>query len=403
MKIVEINTVFNGSTGKLMLSLADICKFKGHDVFCFATSPHKKVTANCYSVGNNLSSLLHSRLSYLFKNPEMNSFLATKAMIKKIEKISPDIIHIHNLHGFYLCLPLLFKYIKKTNKRVVWTLHDCWGFTGRCPHFLLMNCYKWKNGCFKCPYKKTDYPPALFDVSQKMWKRKRKWFTGINNLTIVTPSFWMASLVKESFLKEYEVKTINNGINLEIFKPTENLFKRKIKAENKFIVLGISFNWSIKKGLDVFVELSKKLTKDFVVVLVGTNEEVDRLLPPSIVSIHKTQDQKELAEIYSSANVFVNPTREDNFPTVNLEALACGTPVLTFDTGGCSETIDDNCGKVLKTNSVEELKTEILNIYNSSTIFKKNNCLKKANEFNAKTKLLEYVQLYEEKIRREHE
>ena len=173
-----------------------------------------------------------------------------------MEKIKPDLVHCHNLHGWYLNLPLFFRYIKKHHIPVVWTLHDCWALTGQCPHFTISKCEKWKTGCHDCPYPHNEYPQTIVDRSKEMWNLKKKWFTGVENMTIVTPSQWLADLVKQSYLKEYPVQVINNGIDLTVFKPTESTFRAKYHLENKYIILGVSLGWNYKKGLDVFVELS---------------------------------------------------------------------------------------------------------------------------------------------------
>ena len=221
---------------------------------------------------------------------------------------------------------------------------------------------------------------------------KKELFSGLD-LTIITPSEWLAGLVKESFLKDYPVKVIHNGIDLSIFKPTESDFRAKYNCEDKFILLGVAFGWGKRKGLDVFIELSKRLDERFQIVLVGTDENVDKQLPNNIISIHRTQNQKELAEIYTAADLFVNPTREENFPTVNIEALACGTPILTFKTGGSPEILDETCGCVVGKDDVEGLHGEINRIYTEKS-FSKEACLARAAKFDMNDKFEEYVDLY---------
>ncbi len=324
------------------------------------------------------------------------SRLVTKLFLKEIDKYHPDILHLHNLHGWYINLPMLFNYIKKNNIRVIWTLHDCWSFTGRCPHFQICKCDRWKIGCGYCPYPKHDYPASYVDRTKRMWTLKKKWFTGVQNMTIVTPSQWLADLVKESFLKEYPVKVINNGIDLTIFKPTESDFRDKHHiSQDKKVLLGVAFGWGVRKGLDVFIELSKRLPDNYQIVLVGTDDEVDKQMPDNIISIHRTQDQKELAEIYTAADLFVNPTREENYPTVNMESIACGTPVLTFRTGGSPEILDDTCGSVVDCDDVDAMEKEIIRIC-EQTPYSHGACLKKAKEFDMNDRFKEYIDLYEE-------
>ena len=229
-----------------------------------------------------------------------------------------------------------------------------------------------------------------------MYDKKRKLFTGLD-MTIVTPSQWLADLVKRSFLKEYPVQVIHNGINLQIFRPTQSDFRAQNKFENKKIVLGVSFGWDERKGLDVFLSLAQRLPEEYQIVLVGTDGQVDKLLPKNICSIHRTQNQQELAEIYASADVFVNPTREDNYPTVNMEALACGTPMLTFRTGGSPETLDKTCGSVVACDDIDALEKEILRICTDKP-YTEAACLERAKEFDQNERFKEYLKIYERVI-----
>jgi len=212
-------------------------------------------------------------------------------------------------------------------------------------------------------------------------------------MTLVTPSQWLADLVKESYLKDYPVKVINNGIDLSVFKPTEGDFRKKYNCEDKFIILGVSFIWGVKKGLDVFIELSKRLDEKYQIVLVGTNEEVDKQLPENIISIHQTANQKELAEIYTAADLFVNPTREEVLGLVNIEALACGTPVVTFNAGGSPECIDETCGFTVKTDDIDSLESLIYKAINEK-LFDKDSCIARAKKFDQSSKFNDYIKLY---------
>lgn len=299
---------------------------------------------------------------------------------------------MHNLHCLNVNYGMLFKYIKNRNIKAIWTLHDCWAFTGQCPYFTMVKCEKWKSGCHDC-VQFRQYPAAYVDRTKRMYKLKRKWFTGIEKMTVVTPSKWLAELAKESYLNCYPIKVINNGIDLNIFKPTESGFREKYKCVEKFILLGVAFGWSRRKGLDVFIELAKQLKDNYQIVLIGTDDNVDKQLPRNIISIHKTNNQKELAEIYTSADLFVNPTREENFPTVNIEALACGTPVVTFNTGGSAEIIDDTCGRTVECDDIKSLILTIEDIYISRP-YTQEQCVKRASNYDMNKKFMEYIELY---------
>lgn len=401
MRIVEINAFDHGSTGNIMLNIAKIARKKGYNAATFSTIPFsvkgiakKKNIDGHHYFGSYFASFVHYCMAQITDANGFFSVFSTISLISKIKKFSPDVIHLHNLHEYCISLPLLFRYIKKNNIKVVWTFHDCWAFTGHCMHFDFSNCSKWMSGCENCPYGKV-MPRSRVSNSKNIWKKKVGLLTGVKDMTIVTPSVWLAGLVGRSFLKDYPIKVINNGIDLSVFKPTESDFRKRHNCENKYILLGVAFGWDERKGLDVFVELSKRLDERFQIVLVGTNEKTDELLPGNIISIHKTQNQKELAEIYSCADLFINPTREDSYPTVNMESLACGVPVLTFETGGSPEILDESCGAVVPKDDINALYDEIIRIYEEKP-FSREACLERAKSFDMNVKFEEYIDLFEE-------
>lgn len=398
MNVININACNFGSTGGIMRSIsqrADDCGYNA--VVCCPKSRDNaaRKSPSDLRVGNRLSRNMHLKLAELCGLDGIFSIFSTRKLINKIKCFAPSIIHLHNLHGSYINLPLLFRYIKKYDIPVVWTLHDCWSFTGHCPYFDMVECDKWETGCSNCPQYR-EYPKSLFDNSRFMYRLKRRWFTGVKHLTLVTPSKWLADLTRNSFLKNYPVKVINNGIDLSIFKPTLSDFRKKYDVEDKFIVLGVAFDWGRRKGLDVFVELAKRLDGEkYQIVLVGTDDDVDEQLPSNIISIHRTQNQAQLAEIYSVADIFVNPTREENYPTVNMEALACGTPVLTFRTGGSPEILDETCGSVVPRDDVDAMEREIIRICETRP-YSEVACAKRAQCFDKDARFNEYIELYRE-------
>ena len=395
MRILEINTVNFGSTGHIMLRIADLARSEGHEaVCCFYARRNKPADANTIYIGNKITHNLHKKFSkYTGYNGRL-SVISTWNFLRKVKKFNPDIIHLHNLHDRFINVPMLFKFIKKNNIKVIWTLHDCWSFTGQCVHFTIAGCYKWKTGCHDCPQIHV-YPASNVDRTKKMWELKKKWFTGVNDMTIVTPSVWLSELVKESYLKDYPVKVINNGIDLGVFKPTESDFRAKNGLDGKFIILGAASIWEQRKGIDVFIELAKRLDDRFKIVLVGTNDEDDKILPDNILSIHRTSDQKELAEIYTAADLFFNPTREENYPTVNMESIACGTPVMTFKTGGSPEIIDDKTGVVVD-DDIDAVEQKIISIYETGP-FDPEDLAQRAKSFSADDKFAQYLRLFASK------
>lgn len=383
-----------------MLQIAKMARNCGFRVFTCCpdsrTNRERKDDDTLF-IGNRLGRYLHILLARFFGIDGFFSIISTLSFIKRMEKEKCDLIHLHNIHGNYINYPILFTYIKKKNIPVVWTLHDCWTFTGRCPYFDMINCFKWKSGCCKCKYSKDAYPQSKLDNTRLMWLVKRKLFTNIKKCTLVTPSMWLSNLVHDSFLNVYSVETIYNGIDLNVFRPMKSDLRQRFGLEAKKVILGVAFEWERRKGLDIFVELSKVLTNDYKIILVGTNDYIDKFLPSSILSIHRTQSQEELAQFYSIADVFVNPTREEVWGMVNIESLACGTPVVSFDTGGCPECVIPSCGAVVKKNDVECLVKEIDKICKQNSI-KRENCLERAQVFDRNDQYRKYVDLYKKMI-----
>lgn len=398
MRVVQINGGAKGSTGKIMMGIAEVARAQGHEVMCASpiTTTNRDAGEDCgyYRIGTFNSRRVNVALARITGFNGCFAWFETYKLLKKIDEFKPDIIHLHNLHDSYINLPMLFSYIKKHNVPTVWTLHDCWAFTGQCPHFTMVKCDKWKAGCYGCPQYK-EYPASLYDNTKKMWQLKKKWFSGVKNMTIVTPSEWLAGLARESYLKQYPIEVINNGIDLNVFKPTHSNFRKQYGIPgDKYIVLGVSFAWGYRKGLDCFVEMAEKLGEQYQIVLVGTDDEIDKNLPHNIISIHRTQNQKELAEIYSAADVFVMPTREENYPTVNMEAIACGTPVVTFDTGGSPEMLDDKTGIVVEANDIEATKKAIKDICEKKRCNDEEYIVAYSKNFDMKKRFAEYIELY---------
>ena len=395
MKILQINTVYaKGSTGRIAQGIHDICQKHHAECVTAYRYPEQKgvVLDDTLTVSSWWDCHIHNRLARYTGLQGCFSRLKTRRFLKKVKKFDPDIIHLHNLHGNYINLPLLFRFIKKHKIKTVWTLHDCWTFTGQCAYFTIANCNKWKAECRSCPQFKSQKSAVL-----KMHENKRKWFLGIDSMTLVTPSKWLNELVSQSFLKDYSTVIIQNGIDLSVFSPTESDFREKYNIPHgKKILLGVAFVWDKRKGLDVFLELFKRLDKEkYQIVLIGTTDAVDSMLPEGIISIHRTNNQKELAEIYTAADLFVNPTREEMFGLVNVEANACGTPVLTFRTGGSPECIDETSGAVVDCDDIDAMEKEIIRIC-SETPYSAEACRLRAEAFDMNEKFEEYIRLYEQ-------
>lgn len=356
MKILQINSTCGyGSTGRIAVDILNtVVKNGGEGLICYGrgSAPNKVPS---YRIGSEMLVKIHGGLSRITDRQGFYSAGATKDLIRKIKEYDPDIIHLHNIHGYYLDVRVLFDYLKKCGKPIVWTLHDCWAFTGHCAFFTVSGCEKWKTGCNLCPSKK-EYPQSLLcDSSEKNYNEKKEFFTGISSLILVTPSVWLKELVENSFLKEYPVKVINNGINTDVFKPTEGDFRRKYGVEDKRIYLGVASVWEERKGLRDLIKLSKMLNENERMVLVGLTKSQMTQLPKDIIGIERTESAEELAEIYTAADVFLNPTYEDNYPTTNLEAIACGTPVVTYKTGGSPESVTAGRGISVSVGDTEKM------------------------------------------------
>lgn len=396
MKIVIFNTVPYGSTGRISYQLMKFAKRKGHDVYYITgwTKNKRKGIANEIIATNFVSKATHLVLGKLTGCDSRFSVICTKRIIRYLNEISPDLIHLHIMHDYFVNLELLFDYIKDKNIKVIWTFHDCWAFTGGCTYFSISHCEKWKDGCENCPRKK-ELNVLGFDSPSYMWRKKLQCMSGLKDVIITTPSKWLEGLVRESFYKRFEIRTIHNGIDIDEYKPVISNFRDSYNIKEQYIVLGVAFDWSERKGLDLFDEFAEKLDPRYAIVLVGTNDSIDKYLNKRIYSIHRTSSKDELIKIYSTADVFVNPTREEVFGMVNIEALACGTPVVMFDTDGSPECIDDSCGIVVEENSVNAL-IEAINYVCLEKRFESENCRLRASKFSEKICYEEFMKVYSE-------
>ncbi len=365
MKLLIINSVLGyGSTGKIVVDIAREYEKKGYEVkIAYGRMGNDSEDAKRYGVRieSDLGVRLHGLYTRLTDKHALGSVWATKKFLKWADQFDPDELWLHNLHGYYINYELLFNWIKtRPQMKVRWTLHDCWAFTGHCSHFTYVKCNRWMmdsfsagnsacEGCHDCP-QIDQYPKALADYSKNNFLRKKAAFTGVQDMTIITPSHWLGELVKKSFLGEYNVEVVHNTINRSVFCPIANTFKKDHNIQGKTMILGVANVWEKRKGIDDYLELSQKLDESCVVVLVGLSQkqisDINQKYA-NIIALPKTNSAKELAKIYTAADVFVNLTYEDNYPTVNLEAEACGTPVITYDTGGCKETIRRSDSKVI--------------------------------------------------------
>lgn len=396
-RLFQINTVVNsGSTGRISEDIGQYAIKNGWESYIAYGRGTGQSESEIIKIGNDLDIKIHGLQTRIFDRHGLGSVLATKKLISTIDIVNPDIIHLHNVHGYYLNIKILFKFLSARNTPIVWTFHDCWPMTGHCIYFDFIGCDKWKTKCYSCPQKNT-YPSSFgFDRSKQNYDLKKELFCSLSSLTIVPVSEWLGNIIKESYLAKFPIQVINNGINTKVFQPLQNSSIRdKFKLNDKHIILGVAGEWSPRKGLKDFIELSRKLDSNYSIVLVGLNKTQIKYLPPNIIGIAKTESVEELALFYASADVFVNSTWEDNFPTTNLESLSCGTPIITYRTGGSPEAISDGTGIIVEKGDIQGLLNAIKIIREKGKNSFIATCRERAlKRYNKDDRYLEYLNLY---------
>ncbi|MBR4996062.1 MAG: glycosyltransferase [Alistipes sp.] len=407
-KLLQINPVIrtNTSTGRIMQEIGELAIKNGWQSYIAYSKGRdgvKPSSSEIIPVGDKFSVAWHGVMTRLFDCHGLASNRATRKFIREIERIKPDIIHIHNIHGYFLNYKILFDYLSKCEIPVIWTIHDCWLYTGHCYHYSFAKCDKWKSGCGKCPQQHLFPASLLLDRSAKNYIDKSESFTSIppRRFMIAPVSDWIRSEMSNSFLKDCQYRVIHNGIDLNIFAPTESsAIKSKYGLpDNKHIILGLASIWSKEKGWDDFMQLATRISDDEVIVLVGIDQKQSKMLPPNIIGISRTDNITDLAALYSVADVFVNPTWQDNYPTVNLEAIACGTPVITYRTGGSVEAITDKTGVIVEQGDVDAILEAIRDIESKGKDYYREDCREYAvKHFNKVERYADYLQLYEEML-----
>ena len=365
MKIAQINVTGNGSTGRIMCQIQKKALSEGFDcVSFFGRGSAPSGEGRFVRTGGDAGVYAHVIKARLFDKMGHGSASATRRLVKTLENENPDIIHLHNIHGYYINIDILFDYLKNCGKKIVWTLHDCWAMTGGCAYFLDAGCDKWKTGCYECT-QKNKYPKAFVDKSAREYAIKKNLFTGVPNMILTTPSDWLTGLAGESFLKEYRCITVHNGIDTSVFKPfgddaaAETKKKYGIPADAK-LILGVANVWDDRKRLNMMVELASRIADEHTKVMaVGLSEKQAASLPKNIIGITRTENAEELAKLYSAADVFVSTSVEESFSLVVGEAMAAGTPIVCVDGGGCRELISDETGIVVPRDDIEKLTAAV--------------------------------------------
>lgn len=401
-KLVQINVVASfGSTGKIVSNIGQKAISNDWKSIIGYGQKQNNSTSDAILVGSKIDFYNHIIQTRLFDRHGLASKKATRNFVNSLKKINPDIIHLHNIHGYFLNYPTLFNYLSEFNKPIVWTLHDCWAFTGHCTHYENIGCYKWKTQCKKCPQLETYPASSWLDNSKNNFQLKKKYFTMPKNMHIITVSNWLKKEVKQSFLSNYEIGTIYNGLDTQLFKPTKNNELRvKFNLSNSKIILGVASVWSKNKGLLDFINLSHELNEDEKIVLIGLNKTQIQNLPSNIIGLERTQNVEELINWYSTADVYVNTSVEESFGLTTVEALACNTPVIVYNSTANPEIINDDVGLCIDKNNILQLRESISKILNTPKESYKRVCRSHVlRNFDNKDKIQEYMNLYESLIK----
>ena len=399
MKVLLINSVIGyGSTGKITKDLYNAIVASRNDALIGYGRVCSDEFINSLKVGNKVEVYIHVLKTRLFDLQGFGSTKATKKFIEQCKDFKPDVIHLHNIHGYYINIKLLFQYIKEMKIPVIWTLHDCWSYTGHCSYFDFVSCDKWKVECYSCPQKK-EYPTSwLLDNSKQNFYDKKKSFNSVMNLTIVPVSNWLSNLLLSSFFKNKNSNLIYNGIDLSVFSPRidSSPIRNKFSIGNRFMLLGAASLWERRKNLDDFIELSRLINKDTVIVLVGLTDGQQRGLPSNIICISRTENLAMLADLYSAADIVLNLSDEETFGLTTVEGFACGTPGIVYNCTASPELVTSDTGIIVEKGDMHGLFNAISEIETKGKTFYSKACRDRAMKyFNKKDKYKEYIQLYE--------
>lgn len=403
-KLLQINPVIrtNTSTGRIMQEIGEVAMAAGwesHIAYSGGRDGIRPCKSRLLPVGNKADVAFHGLWTRLTDRHGLASWNATRRFVDEIKALKPDVIHIHNIHGYFLNYRILFEFLKDSGIPVVWTVHDCWLYTGHCYYYSSINCNKWEAGCGDCPQRRSFPTSWVIDRSAGNYLDKSAAFNSIKeNLTIVPVSLWIRNEMSRSFLKDCRFRIIHNGIDLNVFapQPDDREIREKYDLGDRHIILGLASIWSREKGWDDFMEMSGVLNDDEVIVMVGVNEKQMERLPKNVVGIRRTDNVRQLAELYSAAVAFVNPTWQDNYPTVNLEAIACGTPVVTYRTGGSVEVVTDGTGYVVEPGDVKGLLGAVRRIERDGASEYTDRCRAYAlAHFRKEDRYADYIRLYD--------
>ncbi len=398
MKLLQINSYCNiGSTGRLAEDLGQVAIKKGWESYIAYGREGKESRSNVFKIDTSWEVYLHAIYSRLLDRHCFGSFFATKRLVKFIKQIQPDIIQIHNLHGYYVNIPVLFRYLQESKIPVVWSLHDCWTMTGHCSHFVLAKCDKWKTMCEKCPII-NDYPTAYIDQSRRNYLEKKQYFTRLPNLNIVSASKWLANIVKQSYFADKPIHIIPNGIDTSIFHPYTNgdVIRKKYNLDKKFVIIATGTSWDNAKGLKDFYKLQEVLPEDCRIVLVGLSSSQINELPSTILGLPRTSSAVEMAELYSMADVVLSLSYMEAFGLTPIEGYACGTPAIVYNCTSTPELITDQTGFVVEPGDISEVLEKLMIIKEKGKASYRDACVKEGiTKYSKEVCFERYINMYQ--------
>jgi glycosyltransferase involved in cell wall biosynthesis len=395
--VLQINVTANsGSTGRIAEDIGHLLQKNNWNAYIAYGRKKSASELTTIKIGNKHDQYLHAIVTRVSDRHGLGSIRATERLIIKIREIKPSVIHLHNIHGYYINYVILFNFLKQANIPLIWTLHDCWPFTGHCTYFESIGCTKWTQECYACP-QLDQYPASiLLDNSRNNYILKKKVFTGIDNITIVAVSEWLKTKIADSFLGTKNCQVIYNGIDTSIFYPCSGEeFREANKLTGKFIILGVANVWDDRKGLRDYLELSRRLDKDYCIILVGLNKRQAKKLPANIMGITRTEKLSALTDIYSAADLLLNLSAEESFGMVTAEAMACGTPVLAYNSSANPELITAKTGMVIEKGDINQLVNAIAKMKTNGKAMYTKQCVERIKtQFDKNITYLNYLELY---------
>ncbi|MBQ8969409.1 MAG: glycosyltransferase [Bacteroidaceae bacterium] len=395
--LLIINVALNwGSTGKIVEGIGQLAIKDGWNVYVAHGARYfNESSLKNYQVETKLGEMFHYVESSLFDAQGRGSRYSTKKFLKVIDSIRPDIVHIHNIHGCFINYPILFDYLREKSIPVVWTLHDCWAMTGHCVHFERTHCEQWKKQCLSCP-QKHDFPKSyLFDRCKSNYSLKKRLFTAIEKMKITTVSSWLKGVAELSYLKNFPINVVYNGVDIKLFSHIESNIREQLNIGNNKMLLAVASGFEERKGIYDFAALSKVLPSGYQIVLIGTNENDRNVLPNNVIAISRTNSVKELAEFYSAADVLLSLSYEETFGLTIVEAMACGTPAIVYGNTAQPELITAGTGKIVPTGDIESLVKAIEEVCSKPRETYVETCRKHAMQYEESLSYQKYLDIYE--------